>query len=230
MHSALHYYAPGNAGNLVNISGAAILKSSAHQDAAQKFLSYLVSPQGQTRLTESESWEYPVLPGIPPSKGLPPFEEVMSPAVGGFRSRRRSGGASPCSSRRDCFDPQDEPPSRRHTEPFLARGYWGRPGFLFRRPASGLSFVAGDSNRLAEDLGPDFQQPRPDAAWEYHPSRASNDGSVRRRPGWERLGWSRRQIYLAEESGRFFWRCRWPFPTLWSATAGSLWFPRFMDS
>ncbi len=36
MHSALHYYDPGDPGDLVDVSGAAVLKSSAHPSAAQE--------------------------------------------------------------------------------------------------------------------------------------------------------------------------------------------------
>ena len=46
MHSALHYYAPHDPGELVNVSGAAVLASSSHQAAAQAFLAFLVSQDG----------------------------------------------------------------------------------------------------------------------------------------------------------------------------------------
>ncbi|HEY7176930.1 MAG TPA: extracellular solute-binding protein, partial [Micromonosporaceae bacterium] len=38
MHSALAFFAPADAGYLVNVSGAGVLKASKHQAAAQKFL------------------------------------------------------------------------------------------------------------------------------------------------------------------------------------------------
>jgi iron(III) transport system substrate-binding protein len=82
MHSALHYFSSGDAGNLVDVSGAAVLKSSAHQDAAQKFLAYLVSPEGQNLLAWSESYEYPLGSGVKTTKPLPPFDQVKAPAVG----------------------------------------------------------------------------------------------------------------------------------------------------
>jgi iron(III) transport system substrate-binding protein len=82
MHSALHYYAPQDAGNLVDVSGAAVLKSSLHQEAAQKFLAYLVSREGQTVLAGSESYEYPIGSGVKTAKALPPFEQVKAPRVG----------------------------------------------------------------------------------------------------------------------------------------------------
>jgi iron(III) transport system substrate-binding protein len=75
-HSALHYYAPGDPGDLVNISGAAILKSSSHQAAAQRFLAYLVSRSGQEAIARSDSFEYPLRPGVRPAPGLRPLSQV----------------------------------------------------------------------------------------------------------------------------------------------------------
>jgi iron(III) transport system substrate-binding protein len=82
MHSALHYYSPGDAGNLVDVSGAAVLKSSLHPDAAQKFLAYLVSPEGQSLLASSESYEYPLGSGVKTTKPLPAFDQIKAPLVG----------------------------------------------------------------------------------------------------------------------------------------------------
>jgi len=81
MHSALHYYSSGDVGNLVNVSGAAILKSSQHQAAAQKFLAFIVGKQGQSILAHSESYEYPLGSGVQTAKPLPPFDTLHSPAV-----------------------------------------------------------------------------------------------------------------------------------------------------
>ncbi len=47
MHSEIAYFAPHDPGYVVDVSGAAVLKSSRHQAAAQRFLAYLVSRQGQ---------------------------------------------------------------------------------------------------------------------------------------------------------------------------------------
>jgi iron(III) transport system substrate-binding protein len=76
MHSALHYYAAGDPGDLVNVSGAAVLKSSAHQAAAQKLLAFLVSRAGQETIAHSHSYEYPLRPGVAPAPGLRPFAEL----------------------------------------------------------------------------------------------------------------------------------------------------------
>ena len=44
--SKLYHFKDGDIGGLVNISGAAVLKSSKNQAAAQKFLAFLVSRRG----------------------------------------------------------------------------------------------------------------------------------------------------------------------------------------
>jgi iron(III) transport system substrate-binding protein len=79
MHSALHYYAPGDPGDLVDVSGAAVLKSSSHQAAAQAFLAFLVSRTGQRTIARSHSYEYPLRPGVSPAPGLRPFA-ALKPA------------------------------------------------------------------------------------------------------------------------------------------------------
>ncbi len=76
MHSALHYYAAGDPGDLVDVSGAAVLRSSSHQAAAQRFLAFLVSRAGQETIARSHSYEYPLRPGVAPAPGLRPFAEL----------------------------------------------------------------------------------------------------------------------------------------------------------
>jgi len=75
-HSALQYYAPGDPGDLVDVSGAAVLKSSSHQAAAQRFLAFLLSARGQQILARSDSFEYPLRPGVPPAAGLRPLASL----------------------------------------------------------------------------------------------------------------------------------------------------------
>ena len=72
-HSALHYFDPGDPGDLVDVSGAAILKSSSRQAAAQRLLAFLVSKEGQEILVHSDSYEYPLRPGVSAAAGLPPL-------------------------------------------------------------------------------------------------------------------------------------------------------------
>jgi iron(III) transport system substrate-binding protein len=81
MHSALHYYSAGDPGDLVDVSGAAVLRSSSHQAAAQRFLAFLVSRAGQRTIAHSHSYEYPLRPGVSPAPGLRPFSELHPVAL-----------------------------------------------------------------------------------------------------------------------------------------------------
>jgi iron(III) transport system substrate-binding protein len=76
MHSALHYYAPHDPGYLLNVSGAAVLKSSSDQASAQKFVAYIVSKAGQEILAHSHSYEYPIGSGVLTAQPLKPFDEL----------------------------------------------------------------------------------------------------------------------------------------------------------
>jgi iron(III) transport system substrate-binding protein len=82
MHSALAYYAPHDPGDLLNVSGAAVLKSSSHQAAAQAFVAFLVSRQGQETLAHSDSYEYPLRPGVAAASVLRPFNQLQPAAIG----------------------------------------------------------------------------------------------------------------------------------------------------
>jgi iron(III) transport system substrate-binding protein len=67
MHSDIAYFSPHDPGYVIDVSGAAILKSSKHQAADQKFLAYLVSKAGQQVIanpSKSASFEYPIASGV----------------------------------------------------------------------------------------------------------------------------------------------------------------------
>jgi iron(III) transport system substrate-binding protein len=76
MHSKIAYFAPQDPGYVVDVSGAAVLKSSKNQSAAQKFLAFLVSKQGQTIIKNSISFEYPLADGVSASSEEPAFSTL----------------------------------------------------------------------------------------------------------------------------------------------------------
>jgi iron(III) transport system substrate-binding protein len=76
VHSRIAYFAPRDAGYVLNISGAAILKSSKHQAAAQSFLAFLVSGEGQEIIAHSISFEYPIASGVQTAQSETPFDEL----------------------------------------------------------------------------------------------------------------------------------------------------------
>lgn len=71
------YFAPHDPGYLEDISGAAILKSSTHKAAAQKFLAFLTSEAGQRVLAAGESFEYPIHPGVAANPELTPLSRLQ---------------------------------------------------------------------------------------------------------------------------------------------------------
>lgn len=80
--SRIAHFAPGDIGNLVNVSGAAVLASSRHQAAAQRFLAFLVSREAQQMLARSSvDYEYPLVPGVAPNPLLTPADELHPPAI-----------------------------------------------------------------------------------------------------------------------------------------------------
>ena len=79
--SALHYFGGGDPGALVDVSGAAVLKSSAHAADAQRFLAYLVSRPAQEIVATSESYEYPLGSGVTTRRPLKPFSQLQPPQL-----------------------------------------------------------------------------------------------------------------------------------------------------
>jgi iron(III) transport system substrate-binding protein len=80
VHSKITHFAPGDPGYVVDVSGAAVLKSSTHQAAAQKFLAFLVSKQGQSIIADpskSISFEYPIASGVTTQAPETPFSQLQ---------------------------------------------------------------------------------------------------------------------------------------------------------
>jgi len=77
VHSQITYFAPHDPGYVVDVSGAAILKSSKNQADAQKFLAFLVSKQGQEIIAHSISYEYPLDDGVTTAAPETPFADLQ---------------------------------------------------------------------------------------------------------------------------------------------------------
>ncbi|MEY3382524.1 MAG: hypothetical protein RLZZ17_262 [Actinomycetota bacterium] len=74
------FFEKGDLGNLINVSGGGILKTSGKKEAAEKFLAYLLSSYAQETFVR-EVQEYPLLPGVEGPAGLPSIEELGAPLV-----------------------------------------------------------------------------------------------------------------------------------------------------
>jgi iron(III) transport system substrate-binding protein len=81
IHSTLRYFPPGDPGDLLDVSGAAILASSSHRAAAQRFLAFLVSAEGQQTIAHDASYEYPLRPGVAAAPGLVPLAQIRPTEV-----------------------------------------------------------------------------------------------------------------------------------------------------
>jgi iron(III) transport system substrate-binding protein len=81
MHSQLAYFAPHDPGYVIDVSGAAVIKSSKHLAAAEKFLAFLVSKQGQGIIARAsgteQSYEYPLANGVTTSASETPFDQLQ---------------------------------------------------------------------------------------------------------------------------------------------------------
>ncbi|MCH7579722.1 MAG: iron ABC transporter substrate-binding protein [Chloroflexi bacterium] len=68
----------GDAGAVVLVAGAGILKSADHQPAAERFIDFLLSVEAQQYFSD-ETFEYPLVEGVAPQADLVPLEEIEVP-------------------------------------------------------------------------------------------------------------------------------------------------------
>jgi iron(III) transport system substrate-binding protein len=76
IHSAIAYFAPRDAGYVIDVSGAAVLRSARHRAAAERFLEFLVGRRGQEILAHGDSFEYPLGSGVVTAQPLRPFSDL----------------------------------------------------------------------------------------------------------------------------------------------------------
>ncbi len=75
-----YYFRNGDAGGLVNVSGAAILDSAGNRDVAERFLEYLLSPAAQQYFAD-KTFEYPLIAGVETDADLPPISQLQPPDI-----------------------------------------------------------------------------------------------------------------------------------------------------
>lgn len=79
---ANHYLRAGDPGALVSVAGAGILADADHREAAERFVEFLLSDEGQRFYAEeAEEAEYPLVAGIEPKQGLPALDELQGPEL-----------------------------------------------------------------------------------------------------------------------------------------------------
>ncbi|MGZ6772823.1 MAG: extracellular solute-binding protein, partial [Mycobacteriaceae bacterium] len=77
----LKYFGNQDPGAFVSVSGAGVLKSSKHQEAAQKFVAFLTSKKGQQVLSDSKAMEYSIASDVPANPKLSPLSTLDPPKV-----------------------------------------------------------------------------------------------------------------------------------------------------
>jgi iron(III) transport system substrate-binding protein len=79
--SQLHFFGNQDPGAFVSVSGAGILKNGDHGADAEKFMEYLVSPEGQQVIADSYALEYPLNPEVDLGRDVKPLSELQPPTV-----------------------------------------------------------------------------------------------------------------------------------------------------
>lgn len=75
-----HYTAAGDPGSLVNVAGAAVLKSAPNKVAANAFVAYLLGKSAQEYFAQ-QTFEYPLANGIPNDSRIKPLSELKPPSL-----------------------------------------------------------------------------------------------------------------------------------------------------
>ena len=74
------FFAPGDLGNLINVSGAGVLASSKKIAAAEDLINYLTSAATQSKFV-SDTHEYALVSGAPAPEGVPALDQIGAPTV-----------------------------------------------------------------------------------------------------------------------------------------------------
>ena len=77
---ALHYFAPGDPGALVNVSGIGALGDAAEKENVAALLEYLLAVEAQTYFAET-TFEYPLIEGVAGPAGQPALDELAGPEI-----------------------------------------------------------------------------------------------------------------------------------------------------
>jgi iron(III) transport system substrate-binding protein len=75
-----YYLENGDPGALVNVAGVGILNSTQNTADAEEFLNFMLSEEAQQYFTD-ETFEYPLIEGVPIYEDLVPLSEVEAPDI-----------------------------------------------------------------------------------------------------------------------------------------------------
>jgi iron(III) transport system substrate-binding protein len=80
LKAQLHFFPDGDIGALVNVSGVGLLRKAGTDPDARALVDYLLGTEGQTHFA-SQTYEYPVIAGVPLTEGLQPLSSLRVPAI-----------------------------------------------------------------------------------------------------------------------------------------------------
>ena len=80
-NAKLHFFGNKDPGAFVSISGGGVLAASRNQAAAQAFLAFITSKNGQDVLRTGSSLEYTVASDVQANPALPPLDTLDAPSV-----------------------------------------------------------------------------------------------------------------------------------------------------
>ena len=78
--ATLHFFPGGDPGSLINVAGAAILKSTDQPFVALELVNYLLSDAAQSYFAE-KTYEYPLVASVDPSVAIPALADIEAPLI-----------------------------------------------------------------------------------------------------------------------------------------------------
>jgi iron(III) transport system substrate-binding protein len=80
LNAKLHFFAAGDSGAMVNVSGVGVLNRSATDKDVRTLVDYLLGTEAQTYFAQ-QTFEYPLVSGAPAPAYVPPLADLKVPAV-----------------------------------------------------------------------------------------------------------------------------------------------------
>ncbi len=76
----LHFFAPGDSGAMVNVSGVGVLRKSETDRDVRALVDFLLGAEAQTHFSQ-QTFEYPVVSGVPAPAYVPALADLKVPAI-----------------------------------------------------------------------------------------------------------------------------------------------------
>ncbi|MDI6104167.1 iron ABC transporter substrate-binding protein [Actinoplanes sp. NEAU-A12] len=80
LNAKLHFFAPGDTGAMVNVSGIGVLRRSGTDPDVRALVDFLLSAEAQTDFAQ-RTFEYPLVAGAPAPAYVPPLADLKVPAI-----------------------------------------------------------------------------------------------------------------------------------------------------